>query len=227
MPARLCPPLLLTLCLVSAGCGLVPLPYATDVTGPVSAIQVVDASTGADIAAAHATLESGMGMTNWEGPRPPQLMILPPDSVEGSKMLAAPGLERREDQTFAVPRHVIVGLVRGGYARQNPPTATIAVFAPEYPHAVLQYCAGNPPQPGWSDSRVLAADATQPGPLPPETAPDSQRELVRCELQSNGTLRFYLRRLTPEMAEAIRSPGRSWPTAVADRQSPVAEQVLR
>jgi hypothetical protein len=216
-------------CVTLAGCGLVPAPYVTEVAGPVRSIRVLDTATGNDIPNAQATFESGMGMTNWIGSRPPQLIILPPDSAESKDILASQGLKRSDDRTFGVPRRVVLGLVARGYARQQPLTATITAFAPGYAHAMLEYCSTRPPDIGWSDSRQLAGDWEPPDTASPAPAgpSDGESELVRCDLQKDGVLRFYLRQLTPEMAEAIRTPGRgvarrepSAPVEFAGRQQP-------
>jgi len=194
-------------CLWSAGCGLIPLPYATDVTGPVHGIRVCDAVTGDDIADAHATIETGMGMTDSVGVGAPQLLILPPGSAENKEPEASAGLSRKPDRTFAVPKRIVLGLVCRRYAQYNPATASITVYAPGYPRAMLQYCEGHAPQAGWSDSRSLAPGWGPPQDAMPNPAADKEMELVRCEFPEDGVLRFKLRRLTPELAEAIRLPG--------------------
>jgi hypothetical protein len=205
--------------LFTAGCGLIPVPYATEVTGPVRGIRVLDAGTGADIPQARATVEREMGMTNWVGARPPQLMILAPDSAESRNNLALPSLTRRDDQAFNVPRHVLVGLMGMGYARKNPPTAVVSVWAPDYPHAVLQYCVGHAPETGWTESRMMAGELGPANQPTLDSTPPVNTELVRCEFQQDGILRFYLRRLPPEMTEAIHAPGQGIPSNRGD--SPV------
>jgi hypothetical protein len=209
MAARLCCWLALCGCWWSAGCGSIPLPYATDVTGPVHGIRVCDAMTGEDLSDARATIDAGMGMTDWVGSRPPQLLIFPPGAADGNSTPDAAGLSRREDHTFKVPKRIVLGLVCRSDAQYSPATATITVEAPGYPRATLQYCAGHAPQAGWSDSRSLAPAWGSAQSAPPDATTDKPAELARCKLEDGGVLRFDLRRLTPEVLEAIRAPGRN------------------
>jgi hypothetical protein len=193
-----------------SGCGLAPVPYATDLSGPVRGISVMDYGTGADIPDALVSVQHGMGMVNWEGSGPPQLLILHPESTESRIILAQKALDRREDKTFKVPRQIQIGLIAAGYMKKNPPTAMVSVSAPDYPLAVLQYCIGRAPETGWSDKRVLAGNYYNPADTSiPEAGVNTNVELVRCEFQQDGILRFYLRHLTPEIREAISSPGQS------------------
>jgi hypothetical protein len=186
--------------LSALGCGLIPAPYAINVTGPVRGLRIVDLGSGQDIATASATLEAGLSTTGLSGSMPPQLFASTDEVVEKAEKPKGQKLRRRKDQGFDVPPSVMLGIAALGYTRTNPPAAVLAVSAPGYVHAAIEYCAAEPPQPGWAESRALpqewavphsetAAIATDPKDA------DGNQELVRCEFHDDGILTFYLRRI--------------------------------
>ncbi len=201
----LLPAMFVTVVLLAAGCRLLPAPYLADASGPVRTVRVLDVQTGADIPAARVWVQTGL--TNWPGTRQPHLLLLDPDAPDAKQLLEGRPIEPNPDASFAVSKRIIVGLVSLGYARRNPATATIAVWAPGYPVAALKYCASQPPWPGWSASRSLSQHRPVARDGYPATALESGEEIARCLCDEDGQMTFYLRRLTPELAAAIRNPG--------------------
>jgi hypothetical protein len=200
--------------LLAAGCRLLPAPYLADASGPVCTVRVLDAQSGADIPEAQAWVQTGL--SGWPGTRQPQLLLLDPDAPDAKQLMESRPIERNKDASFSVSKRLIIGLVSLGYARRNPATATIAVSAPGYPLAAIKYCAAQPPWPGWSASRSLAQHLPVAGYDHSATRLETGEEIARCRCDEGGQVTFYLRRLTPEMAAAIRNPGGV--SAVADQK---------
>jgi hypothetical protein len=199
--------LLVGLCLPSLGCGLVPIPYASNVTGPVRGVRVLDLGSGTDILDASATVDTGLGMTDLHGAAPPQLLVW--TSEPPREKPAGRELTRRKDQAFEVPKCVMLGVAAHGDTHNNPPTATIAVSAPGYVRATLEYCVEEPPQPDWSETRSVPQEWTvpqgeaTPSPIDPKNA-EGNAELVRCEFHEDGIVHFFLRRAGPSEAASSK-----------------------
>jgi len=197
--------------LLASGCRLLPAPYLADASGPVHTVRVLDSQSGADIPEARVWVQTGL--SGWPGTRQPQLLLLDPEAAEAKQLLESQPLRRNDDDSFSVSKRIIVGLVSLGYARRNPATATIAVSAPGYPLAAVKYCAAQPPWPGWSASRSMSQHLPVAQDDHSATTLETGEQIARCQCDEDGRLTFYLRRLTPEMAAAIRNPGTVPPVA--------------
>jgi len=204
--------------LLASGCRLLPAPYLADASGPVRTVRVLDAHSGADIPEARVWVQTGL--SGWPGTRQPQLLLLDPDAPEAKQLLESQPLRRNDDDSFSVSKRIIIGLVSLGYALRNPATATIAVSAPGYPMAAVKYCAAQPPWPGWSASRSLSQHLPVAQDDHSATTLETGEQIARCQCEEDGRLTFYLRRLTPEMAAAIRNPGTVPPLAPGDARQP-------
>jgi len=190
---------------LASGCRLLPAPYLADASGPVRTVRVLDSHSGADIPEARVWVHTSLSA--WPGTRQPQLLLLDPDAAEAKQLLERQPLRRNDDDSFSVSKRIIIGLVSLGYARRNPATAMIAVSAPGYPMAAVKYCAAQPPWPGWSASRSLSQHLPVAQDDHSATTLETGEQVARCQCDEGGQLTFYLRRLTPEMAAAIRNPG--------------------
>jgi hypothetical protein len=187
------------LCLPALGCGLIPIPYAVDVAGPVRGVRVLDMRTGHDIPTATASIASGMGMTGASGAVPPQLFASTPEPGEEKKEKPAESdvLKRDKNETFTVPRCVVAGMIARGYLHEYPPAASIEVSAPGYVRATLEYCVADTLKPGWSQTRARLKQWTPPADDSSDAAgeqreTDAAEDLVRCQLGEDGVLQFML-----------------------------------
>jgi len=192
------------LALASCGCGLIPVPYVADVTGTITGVRVLDAQTNEDIAGACASFHTGIAMTNWEPAWPPRLAATRECRKEDAPEDGS--LSRDAAGVFQVPKRHGLGFFRPfgigplGVALYNPPIGVVEVSAPGYPEAVLLYYAGARPELGWTEGATVPCESSSPD--LDQAAPDAHTlEVVRCHSCEDGVLRFYLRKLGPEIAE--------------------------
>jgi hypothetical protein len=182
--------------LSTSGCAV---PYLASVRGPIRSVRVLDAETGADVPEATVSLQSQTSM-RFLGPPPSTLTC--PDLCELQAGASRGVLLRNADRSF----HMSGGLGMGsrGFFTGRPgdpneyPRGVVIVAAHGYRPAMLRYTVGRI-EPGWFCTEVLdPADLAPPSNDAATPAAAASFQGGRCDLGTDGVLRFHLRPLGTE-----------------------------
>ncbi len=186
---------------------------------------MLDAETATDIPGAQASIGTMDARHNWftfDGYNwtnfcQPMLVSLNEEDEEDEP--SAPGLARNGDDTFAVPRRLVLGAVRPfgligplGWALENTPTVYYSVSAPGYHQAQLSYAINRRPDVGFSSIGHLLPQRSHVGVMTGgawtlvqevdgelrTVDAENGPEVAMCEFRRDGILYFYLRRRSPE-----------------------------
>jgi hypothetical protein len=186
----------LFLIVVAPGCMAIYVPSVSNVSSPIRAVRVLDADTCQDIPDAFVSYDTDLTnkireIENCE------FRSRSPGANKADYVSADPFrkefLLRGSDQSFPVPMKLRTGYLAiplvpvdfvGGSTPLYCPRATIEARSSDHYWAAISYTTACRPVAGWAS----AATTAEPGGMAAQTA--------RCELDHEGTLRFYVHRMT-------------------------------